>query len=400
MRVLAVLMAMLLLTLSPSAAQGDSDTRPPLLRVLSAAPDIADIRNQSVIASFADYEAALALRGLEAPNDLTTLLDMDSDQRAPYLFSIPAAGPEAFLRQFTLLGEMPAVMGFDFFDITQAAELGVPPMTAIIVNGAFDAQVVTDAHLARGYTAETGDFGTTLCPADGCDSGMNVDVQNRQMANPFGGDLGRSRPIIVNDDVILSTAAFPLLVTMSGVAQGRTPSLADAKDVQAVANILAYREYVSAVMLFSPIAVDVVDATASSGRFSNFKGRLDSLPPLPTYSLLAVSHTADAEYEYGDILLIYPDLDTASQAYQSIIARLEVVESVQVEGRTIAQLFGEWGEFLPPQVVTDEKTNFSALQLTLRTPLETENTDNFGVAYRRLSQLLFQRDTVLLLPTE
>lgn len=398
MRVLAVLFA-LLLVIVPTAAQNDAltDTRPPLLRVLSAAPDTPDIRNAGIIATFADYEAALALRGVEAPDSFGELAALNGAAQNALLRVLPAAQPSIFDGFASYLAEMPNAVGFDFFDIAQAAEIGVPPGNAFILSGEFDPQAVTDAHLARGYSAQTDEFGTTLCGAEGCENGDTTDFANRLPANPFGGNLGQSQPLTVNDSLILNTRLFPLLSSLSAAAQGRIPSLADAKDVQAVANILAYRGYVSAVILASPNIVDIMDATASSGRFSNFMGQLESLPPLPPYSLIAISHTADADYEYGDLLLIYPTIDSASLAYESITARLEVVESVRVQGRTIEQLLNEWGEFLPPQVVTDEKTNFSALQLTVRSSLETGEPAR---AFRALYQMLSVRDTVLFIPTQ
>jgi hypothetical protein len=402
MRVLAVCCALMLLMVMPIVAQDDppTDTRPPLLRVLGAAPDTEDIRKAAIIASFADYQAALALRGLETPTSYADFEASDDETRQTVLFALPQVGPEALLRSFLFLGEMPDLMGFDFFQIAQAAEIGSPPANSLIFTGDFNAQTVIDAHIARGYSAISDDFGTLLCPEDGCESGAIMDLGNRQNANPFGGAMGQTQPIIVSDARILNARFYSVLAAMAEVIQGQTRSLADSKDVQAVANILAYRQYVSAVVLVSPAAISIVDATASSGRFSNFMGRLSALPPLPLYSLLSVSHTADAYYEYGDILLIYPDIDSASRAYESIVARLEGVESVRVEGRTIEQLYNEVGEFLPPQVVTDEKTNFSALQLTIRTPLETMDTGRFALAFNRLYRMLLERDTVLFIPTE
>lgn len=402
MRLFIVLCALITLVISPSVAQEEPlpDSRPGLLRVLSAAPDIADIRTAPFIASYVDYQAVFAARGFDIPVDSATFMAMSSDSKRSIALALPQAGSDKFVKSFNVLDEMPAVTGFDFFQIGRAVEVGTPPANAVVLEGEFDTQAVIDAHLARDYTvALSDDFGTTLCPADGCDSGMQMDLNNRNPANPFGGDLGQSQPLIVSDSLILNTRTYPLLVTMSGAVQGRTTSLAEAKDVQAVANILAYRQYVSAVVLISPAATSVIDATASSGRFSNFMRQLDSLPALPMYSLMSVSFTSDGGYDYGDVLLIYPDIDSASRAYESIVARLEVIESVRVEGRTVEQLFSESGEFLLPQVVTDEKTNFSAVQLTIRAAQDPE----VGAAqspFGRLITMVTQRDTVLFLPTE
>jgi|GEM_PF-2686780 len=394
MRVLVVLFALMLVVL-PAAAQ--EDTRPRLLRVLSAAPDTTAIRNANVIATFVDYQATLALRGIQSP----PISDLSGEGELPTPLSMALAfGPEVITRTFPYAAEMSGVLGFDFFDIGQAAEIGTAPANALILTGSFNAQAVIDAHLARGYTQEDGESGIVLCGTGGCEGGASINLANRNGANPFGGSMGKSEPLIVNSRRILNAQFLPLLNRMSEAAQGRIPSLADAKDVQAVAYILSYRTYVSAVILVSPAAVSIVDATASSGRFSNFMGRLKKLPPLPPYSLIAISNSADAEYEYGDLLLIYPTLDSASRAYESIMSRLDVVESVTVQGRTVEQRLNEVGEFMPPQVVTDEKTNFSALQLTVRSPLSNAEPADFSRAFRYFYQMLTERDTVLIIPTE
>jgi len=401
MRVLVVLFALLLIIM-PVAAQNDApaNNRPALLRVLSAAPDTPDIRNAPIIASFVDYRAALASHGINAPASFAALENLSRDAQSNLIQSLPTTGPESLLRSFLLLGDMPSVMGFDFFDIAQAAEIGAVPNSAVLLTGDFDPEAVTTAHIARGYTEQPDDSGTLLCSADGCEDGDGMNLANRLEANPFGGNLGQSQPLVVSDQRILNTRSFPLLRQMSEAAQGRIPSLADAKDVQAVANILAYRTYVNGVVLVSPATISILDATASSGRFSNFMGRLQALPPLPAYSLVAISYTADETYAYGDVLLIYPTLDSASRAYESLTARLEVVESVTIQGRTIQQLLDETGEFVLPQVVTDEKTNLSAVQFTVRVPLDEAEPADFARPFAVFYRMLVQRDTVLFIPTE
>jgi len=204
MRLFTVFFALLLVIL-PSAAQSDPDTRPALLHVLSAAPDTPQIRDAGIIASFVDYQAALALRGIDVPASFADIQNLNPDAQTALLWALPAAGPQSLSRSFMLLGDMPDVMGFDFFDITQAAEIGAPPANAVILSGEFDSQAMIDAHLARGYTEQPDDFGVMLCGADGCESGDKSDFANRLESNPFGGNLGQSQPLTVNDSSISLT---------------------------------------------------------------------------------------------------------------------------------------------------------------------------------------------------
>jgi hypothetical protein len=394
---MSVMLAALLLAVAPASAQQSdpADTRPLVLQLLDAAPDSPTLRQSPVLVNFIDFDAALALRGLERQ---PTASDVRADGQR-YARTIGISGPQRLIGSFVLMDELPELVGFEFFDIAQVAEVGIVPQDAIIVRGTFDPEAVAAAHTARGYTAESDSLGVTLCPSDGCESGARINVGNRNPANPFGGDLGMSQPLIVTPSTLLNSRDFSVLVSLSGAAQGRTPSLSDDPIIQAAANILAYRPTVTAIQLLTPAAVEIVDATASSGRFANFAAVLETLPPLPPYALIAVAHTADDAYEYGDLLLIYPNAEQAYQANESLAARLAVINSVQTR-RPFIDLLTSAGEVLPPQAVTDERTNISAVWLSVQSPLTPEaEPEDFAKGYLRLVGALIARDSVLLVPS-
>jgi hypothetical protein len=76
-----------------------------------------------------------------------------------------------------------------------------------------------------------------------------------------------------------------------------------------------------------------------------------------------------------------------------------VINSVQTR-RPFIDLLTSAGEVLPPQAVTDERTNISAVWLSVQSPLTPEaEPEDFAKAYLRLIGALIARDSVLLVPS-
>jgi hypothetical protein len=279
----------------------------------------------------------------------------------------------------------------------------MPPGAGQILIGEFSADAVEAAYAARDYTVEReGDSGVLLCPAAGCDSGMQIDFRNRLMSNPFGGDLGRSEPLFVAEGVLLNSPHFPLVEAMADTYEGSGTSLADAPELQAVAGVLDDYPHVMSVMAVSPLSLGTIDLSFATEEAQvqlseGIVSQLESMPLAP-YQIAAFASTADETNEYGLALLVYADADAAQQAAASIDQRLAGMRSFRQPQRTYAEILNNVGTLEPSAVVTDEATGLSVVVVRISDALPLNEPDSMGlipgshVPYRRFYEMIISRD--------
>lgn len=392
------------LMLVPAAAQDEptatpeTEPLPPLLMALSAVPDTPEVRTSPIIATFADYRANYALRGVEPAG---AYADMDGDALGEAVNSLPTTGVTSLASYFGVLGEMPALTGFDFFEIDYALEFGQPPALGAVIGGTFDQDAIVAAHEERGYTVEISDEAglVLLCGADGCESGMEMDFANRNPANPFGGALGQSHPLAASGSLILSSPSDTQLGVMLSAQAGETPSLADDEVVQAIANLLYSRPTVSAVMLVDPISLSVASPGTTPEQTEALMAQAEALPPLPPYGIVAVALTADETNEYGEILLTYASAEEAEAAVASLTERLAPDGVVSLVTNTpLREMIDDAGE-LVIEAVSDESTGLHAARISIQAALEREEMGRYATGFNRWMNAIIRRDTLFLLPT-
>lgn len=391
---LIFLFALFVLTLSAVAQDATETPDPepsPFRRALSLIPDIESVRESTLIFSYADYHAALAARGIERPDRLVEFLD-DREVYGPILPALPLTGPENLITYLIAGGaDYPATVGFDFFGVAQGLQVGMPPGAGQILIGEFSADAVEAAYTARDYAVEREtETGALLCPAAGCDSGAQIDFRNRLPGNPFGGDLGRSEPIFVDDGVLLNSPHLPMLEAMADTYEGEAASLADAPELQAIGGVLDDYLYVSSVIAVSPLSLGTLDARIAEtpSVAQTITEQLESMPVAP-YQIAAFAAAADPENEYGLALLVYVSAEDARVAATSIDQRLAAMESVRIPGRTYADLLTDIGTLEAASVVTDEATGLSVVVVRALNPVPSNEPGDDGMV--RASHLLFRR---------
>ncbi|MCU0465195.1 MAG: hypothetical protein MUF38_11570 [Anaerolineae bacterium] len=393
---LALLLAALMLV--PAVAQDDptttpeSETLPPLLMALSVVPDTPEVRTSPIIATFADYRASYALRGVEPAG---AYADMDNEALSAVFNSLSTTGVTSLAAYFAVLGEMPALTGFDFFEIDYALEFAQPPDMGAIIGGTFNLDTIVAAHEGRGYTVEASDEAglILLCGAEGCESGAQMNFDNRNPANPFGGALGQSHPLAASGSLILSSPNFDQLTAMQSAQAGDVPSLAEDDVVQAIANLLYSRPTVGAVVLMDPLSLSIASPDITPEQ-------IEALPALPSYGIVAVAYTADDTYEYSEILLTYASAEEAEGAVIALTERLApdgVVSSVT--GAPLREMLDESGE-LVIEAVSDEATGLYAARISIRVSIETaDDLGRYAMGFNRWMSAIVRRDTLFLLPT-
>lgn len=405
-KILMILLVLLAASVATAQdATGTPDAEPsPFMRALALIPDTALVREAAPLFSYADYAAALAARGIETPETLTAYL-ADREAYGPVFPALPLSGPEN-LQTYLLAGgeEYPQTVGFDFFEIAQGIQVGVPPGAGQILIGEFSADAVEAAYTARGYTIEReGETGLLLCPEAGCESGAQINFANRLMGNPFGGELGRSEPLFVDDGVLLNSPHFPLVEAMAAAYEGGESSLADAPEMQAVAAVLDGYPYVMSVMAVSPLSLGTIDLNfmdddAKAQTLESITSALEAAPLAP-YQIAAFASAADETNEYGLALLVYANADAAEQAAASIDQRLAGMHSFRMPTRTYAEILADSGTLEPSAVVTDESTGLSVVVLRASKPLPSNEPGDDGMVmgshliYRRLYEMINARDS-------
>lgn len=395
-----LLIVLVLVTLSAAAQEAEPTD---FMRALALIPDTAATREGAPIISYADYYAGLAARGyLPPPN--WALFEMT--QLIPLPAALPPAGPRQMLQNLSVgAPEYPQVVGFDFFQIEQGIEIGMPPAQGQVLAGGFDEAAVVAAYSARGYTVEQeSDAGLLLCPEAGCDAGTATNLREINPGNPFGGHLGRSEPIFVGDDILLNSPNIEIVQSLIETYTADAPSLADAPEFAAVAAVLADFEYVSAVSAYSPQAFSPLTAemlNMDAAAFKQFMAGIDAVP-LPPFELVAMASATDDEHEYGLALVVYADADAAETAAAALDDRLTTLESLRTR-QVYAEIFEDIGTLEPARVITDEASGMSVVvvQVTAERPPNTEVDGRLIWSHRPFQlfeRMVIMRDTGWLIP--
>ena len=400
----------MLFALTPGGTAQDATATPaepiepsemtPFLRALSLIPNTSGVRGAEPMFSYADYHAAIEARGMDVPESLAGYL-AEGEPDGPLFPALPQAGPSGIMRYLGNGGpDYPITVGFDFFQIAQAVEFGVPPVTGQILIGDFNEEAIRTVYALRSYTtAREDELGTLLCPAAGCSEGMQQNIRERNPANPFGGDLGRSEAIFVGENVLLNSSSDVVVESMAAAYADSASSLAEMPEFQALANVLAEYPYVSAVMAAKPFALASLDPRTMTENPEVAERLLADLEaaPLPPYLVTAFASAADTEHEYGLTLLVFASADAAQDAAAVIDNRLATMESFRTQ-QVFTDLLNEAGTLEPAQVITDEVTGLSVVVVRVAGDLPTSEPVDGSIVrshlpYQRFVQMMYTRDT-------
>jgi hypothetical protein len=324
--VFALLLILLMLLVPPALADDESDDEPaahPLAHMLALVPQTAAASSPMEIA-YVDYRALEAAAGIERP----AAIDPDDDDFVVWLHAQRrmATGPR-FLQWIIAAGdETPQVVGFSWLAVDRAMLFGAPPTHSLILGGDPDALTDVDsidaAFAARGYESEEIDDAILWRHAER--DGLEIDVANRNPANPFGGDLGRSEPLALLPGFLLSSPSDESVRDMLAAAADPSSSLAGRPDFAAIAEALGQDELLIQALFYSPQDLgfmpgdpfaaleeeDLPDPTAGYG-------------PLPPYTMAALADLHDADgNDVHIIALAYLDADRAASAAAELAERL------------------------------------------------------------------------------
>jgi hypothetical protein len=394
-----------------SAAEPGSE----LLSTLARVPDTGAVREQ--IVSWVDYRAVESARpGAARPASLAearALLEADDPSGDLWLAALNGvrSGSGTLLRSLFVEGaRWPDVVGFDFLDVDRELGFGAPPSDGLVLEGDFDPAAIGRAFGVRGFTSTDADGHALLCGPAGCD-GFRTDLANRELADPFGGHLGRRQPLAVSESELLSSADLATVEAMLDAGRGAAPSLGDDPAFAAVATGLA-GEGSPIQATFVPGATlrfDVAGLMLEGDTPEEIRARLAELAatfePIPATSLLGIGDAATGTEQVVTLALAYPTLEEARVAADVLPRRLETMTSL----RTMRP----WSEVLEDRGVTSVSgragpaaTGEGAVAtLTLRAPLAGSEPDpatglmtSSSILYRLFVDMIASRDTAWLAP--
>jgi hypothetical protein len=397
MKIVLIVVTMFMLAVT-GAAQDTPDTPPEpsrFRRALSLIPDIGSVRAGPQMFNYADYHASIESRGLSVPENVARLLEGDF-KTDPVPHALAGGFIQMLLYTWGQGANYPETIGFDFFQVEQAVEISTIPLASQILIGDFDAGLIQDAYTRRSYTVERQDeTGILLCPFGDCSQGMAADpAKYRNLANPFGGMVGRQELMFIGDGVLLNSATIPEIEAMIDTYTGG-PSLADDPAYQALANVLAGYPYINGVAAYNPLAMGQLSALTLA-RDPDTVAALEAHPIAP-YAAMAFASTSGDESEYSLALLVYANVGAAQDAADAIDQRLTVLKSKETQ-QTYSELFGELGTLEPAQVVTDDATGLSVVVVSISKPIPVNEPVDGEIAgshrpYLTFLRMVYARDT-------
>ncbi len=419
--ILVLAMSLLLLNI---AAQDDPSTEIPLLEMLSRVPDIPESRVGEMyfndrVAIMKDYEGAL-MPDSWAEFDAMNHSDGDSNEDAfgwLVWWRIYLNNSSSQLgRNIAVSEEMEQVTGFDFFDVERELFYGTPPSTGTMLEGRFDLESVRDAYSTLGLVEWSTEGAELWCPETGCEAGFEINIGERNPANPFGGDFGRRQPLVLGDGYLMSSPDIDVVEAHIHTFTGTTGSLADVPEYIAGAEAMTSVGSLMQAMILDgetlarirgDDSIDVLfDPRMTAEQLQEaIHTQLEDFQDLPVYSLMMLGDTATEDEHIGMVALVYGvtgDADLAANiiqerinGYQSLYYRQPLLDVLTERHLDVEISIYERGDLavLLVQFVTPKATPEEIIAITDFNRADNDLQRIFpGAAYRLLTQSIFSLD--------
>jgi hypothetical protein len=294
-----------------------------------------------------------------------------------------------------------AECGGHFFDIDRELHFGNPPDDGLVLAGTFDPTSIAAAHAARGFTSTNAGDWTLLCGASGCDEGFAIDLDVREPAAPFGGQLGRQQPLLLSAGTLLSSASLDTVEAMRDTADRTRRSLADDPAVRSALGAIPDDAMLRQVTLVPPqlllpaIGSFLNDAVTAE----EFSLRLERVAPgpIPQYRLVILADTATLDEQVAYVALAYDTEADARSAAAALPGRIDVLDSID-DLRPLRELFEDQGVTdIEAAVHVAPEGSGAAAVLELRAPLPSSDLTRDPVArsslpYRLVVEMVLSRD--------
>lgn len=351
-----IVLILTILSLSAVTAQDSLDEQP-LLTMLAHVPDNATSRGEIYFNDRKAIEAAYP--SAKMPADWAEFSAMtDAKGKNPDLIPIELwwrvwrnQQSSVMGQNFAVSDEMPKAVGFDFFSVEQEMRYGQPPDQTLQLKGSFNLNLVRLALTAQRFTQQDQAGVEVWCGPDGCDSGSKMNVRDRNPANPFGGDLGRKWPIILQEGNLIGSPDSTVIQNHIALKNGNVSSLGDAPEYRAAVEALTQNgvlmqtyfgdgELLAQMSILSPAALMLGEQATPELVRQFFQDMLKDYEPLPMYQLLAFADVATDTEQVGEIALVYSNRADAEAASIVLPKRIASYQSIAVK-RSLMELLAE-----------------------------------------------------------
>lgn len=313
-----IFIVLLALLTGVSAAQ--QDTLAPVFIPLNAIPDMPSSRN---IVTLVDRTAiSAAYPGAAAPADVSALLQALSRRSAS------PTSERAWVQVLSRLNDetgrsviaaegAPTGLGIDFMEIDQVGTFGTPPENGLILQGAFDIAAVESALSEREYQPVDG----LWCFQSDCANGTMINFDQRNPANPFGGELGRTQPLLLTDSLLMSSALDEIVTASQQVLTNADGSLASDPVYRAASIALSQQGVVLQVTFIGGESLQ----TSSEAALENPP---DGIAPIAPYMLYAIADVASETEQIGIAAFVFQAESDAAAAVKQMSTRLSLMSSL------------------------------------------------------------------------
>jgi hypothetical protein len=366
----------------------------PLLSLLAQLPEDPISETEDFL-YFTDYAAMASAYDAARPATAEEALDPSgADQAVQVWWAVFMNSAWSYSPYWQVAVETgPEMVGFSPLDVDQALQFGVPPSTGLMLAGSFIPDVVGAAYaLNLELAPKEFDGATVWCYGDDPEAGTKIDVANRILENPFGGELGRRQPMTISEGLLMSSADLDLVLAHAGAAAGMLPSLADAPGYRAAVDAVGEgAEVLQAAIAGPAMALSIMSEPAAEG----------DGPAVPAYELLIAADVVTADEQIARVGLVYADAESAEAAGPLLVDRLAM--NSLVSGQPYAELltppdgtgtrYHVWQgadqavlvlEFPAPKAPAEEMVEMTADYAGAAT--------RPGLIYRRILQMFMQRD--------
>ncbi|MBE2269926.1 MAG: hypothetical protein IAE80_16940 [Anaerolinea sp.] len=242
------------------------------------------------------------------------------------------------LLYFTEYDRMPEVMGIDVFQIDRVVYDGFPPQQVYYLAGDFDLAAIQAALTARNFTPEA--TGTDLelwCGEVGCENSDQMNLQLRDVADIFGGDLGRQWARLISSDLMIGANQFASLQQVEATLAGDQASLAENSLYRAAVGAVADQGVVLQATILSPDALEqfadpllLFPFGADAAVLAEAYARLldQDFETLPQYDAVLAADVVNESKQMLQVVLIYTDETDATEAARIVPERIAEYESL------------------------------------------------------------------------
>ncbi|GAB1421075.1 hypothetical protein MASR2M15_12140 [Anaerolineales bacterium] len=273
-------------------------------------------------------------------------------------------------------------LGFNVFDTKQVLSYASPPANPLLLMGDWDLDAVRAALTDLSYTPIE-DLSVELwCPYEGaCGEGTKINYDALNPGNPFGGDLGRSFPLVLADGALWGAAAD----SVEGLAMmykfDETPALTDLPRYQALLNVLvAEDETLLQASIMDGGMLILVNSLLAPGDPLNpdpldpetLAAYQDILINRPGYELMLWADIVDQESQIFRVAYVYTDMESAEAMQASLETAFEMTDELisTRTGTPVSEVLETYHvDGISSQLI--ESGDYAVLLMDLKTPKAT-----------------------------